>query len=63
MWAKESAIKQAIQRAKKTGTEKYVVFDPSSEGGPWCVCTEEDLDGFYLGCEPVAVADSYGNVD
>jgi hypothetical protein len=48
---------QAFAKAGKLARERaepmFVVFDPSSEDGPWQVATEFDLDTYFLGCTNV----------
>jgi hypothetical protein len=51
---REKAIDRACTLYRKDGIERYVVFEPDECGEPaYHVCRDEDLDGFYMGCEPV----------
>lgn len=49
---------QAYAKAERLARERaepmFVVFDPSSEEGPWQVATEFDLDTYFLGCTNVS---------
>ncbi|MDP2432287.1 MAG: hypothetical protein Q8O33_09660 [Pseudomonadota bacterium] len=50
---RDQAFAKAGKLSRQRGEPMYVVFDPSSEAGPWQVSTESGLDTFYLGCSDV----------
>lgn len=50
---RDQAFAKAGQLSRQRGELMYVVFDPSSENGPWQVTTESGLDTFFLGCSDV----------
>lgn len=63
------AIVEALRQAKRTGDGRYVLWSPEPEdrdGCHWQVADEQELDTFFLGCEPVAYVgpdDSPGTVE
>ena len=63
---KGKAISAALRRAKATQEHRYIVHE-MPEFGPWNegyhVCDEFDVDGYFMGCTPLAIAWPTGELE
>ena len=60
------AIHRAKQRAKATRSDRYVVWsieDDDPPGEHYHVATEDDFEGFYMGCTAACAITPEGTIE
>ena len=60
------AIRRAVERAKQTRSERYVIWSPEDTdpaGDHFHVATEDDLDAYYLGARVDVYVSPEGTIE